>query len=102
MHLELGLLYLDQGESYLALESMRRATFLDPRDPFAQFMLGRAGLRAGERSLAERAFVYALRLLSDEPDESPIPETDLMVGDLRHAIETELSALSAMVVRGPA
>jgi chemotaxis protein methyltransferase CheR len=99
-HLRLGLLYLDQNEPHLAFEAMRRATFLDPGDAFAQFTLGRSCAQTGQSALANRAFANALRLIENQPDATPVPGTDFQVGDLRHAAETALSR--PVLIRGRA
>jgi chemotaxis protein methyltransferase CheR len=90
--LRLGLAQLDEGEPELALQSLRRATFMDSTDAFAQFMLGRAYVRAGERALAGSAFSHALRLLQHQHDGDSVAGTDLNVGELRHAGGLELAA----------
>ena len=47
-HLLLGLLRLDENAAPDAVNSLRRAAFLDPQDPFTHFSLGRAYRAVGD------------------------------------------------------
>jgi chemotaxis protein methyltransferase CheR len=94
--LEAGLLALEAGSSSSALQSLRRATFLDPDCAVAQFGLARAYLDMGDAPRAQAAFVYALRLLAPLESDGLVPGTDaLPVGTLREMVKTHLQALGA-------
>ena len=93
-HLLLGLLDLDVGAAERAVESLRRAAFLDANSVLASFSLGRAYVQLGDRARARGAFVHVRRLLGTLADEEQIPHGDgLSAGDLRHATTTQLAAL---------
>ena len=93
-HLLLGMLYLDEGNRALALGSLRRAAFLNPVDPLAQFSLGLAWDRSGDADRARMALRQARRFLADVSDDVQIGGgAKLEAGELRHAIETQLTAL---------
>jgi chemotaxis protein methyltransferase CheR len=93
-HLLLGLLRLDVGATEWAIESLRRATFLDAGNVLASFSLGRAYVQLRDRARARGALAHARRLLGALPDEQAIPHGEgLTVGELRHAIATQLAAV---------
>jgi Flp pilus assembly protein TadD len=93
-HLLLGMLQLDEGEIEPALESLRRATFLDASNALAHFSLGRAYLRVGSAQRARAALTHARRLLAPLPDAEPVPGGDgVAVGELRRAVDAHLDSL---------
>lgn len=93
-YLLLGMLYLDRGALQSALESLRRATFLDTDNALAHFSLAHAYRHLGHVDRARAAFIHARRLLSLLPGKDAVPDSDgLTVDDLRHAIDTQLSNL---------
>jgi chemotaxis protein methyltransferase CheR len=97
-HLLLGLLDLDTGDAARAVESLRRAAFLDANSVLASFSLGRAYIQLGDRSRARGAFVHARRLLGALADDDLVPHGDgLSAGDLRHATEIQIAALDRPV-----
>src|SRR5262249_2996016 len=94
-HLLLGMLHLDGGEIEPALESLRRATFLDASNALAHFSLGRAYLSLGTRQRARPALTHARRLLAPLPDTEPVPGGDgVAVGELRSAVDAHLNSLA--------
>ena len=95
-HLVLGLLQLDAGAAERALESLRRASFLDPDNPLAQFSLGRAYAQLGDPARARRTLANARRQLVPLADDQPIPDGEgLSAGELLHAIAAQLAALES-------
>ncbi|MCX6023652.1 MAG: hypothetical protein NTZ05_18350 [Chloroflexi bacterium] len=92
-HLLLGMLALEAGAANEALDSLRRAAFLDASAPLAHFSLGRAYLDLGEPVRAGGALVQARRLLAALPDDAALPDTNgLTAGELRQAAEALLGA----------
>jgi chemotaxis protein methyltransferase CheR len=90
-HLIVGLLDLDVGAVDTALESLRRATFLDSTNALAHFSLGRAYQRRREPERARAALSHARRLIATLADEVVVPGGgDLTAGDLRLAVEAAL------------
>lgn len=95
-HRALGMLQLERGQFEVAIESLRRAAFLDPLDPLAQFCLARAYLGTRDRRQARAAFLQAHRALAGKTDPEPLSaEEPSTVGELRAAIEAELNKLGA-------
>ena len=92
-HLELGMLLLDAGAAERALDSLRRAVFLDAGSALGHFGLGRAWQRLGDPGRARAAFAHARRLLASVPDDAPLA-AGLQVGDVRHAIDAQLGLAS--------
>ena len=93
-YLLLGLLQLDDGAPEQAIESLRRAAFLDPDSVLTQFSLGRAYARLGDWARATRTLVHVRRLLAAMADEQPVRYGDgTLAGELRHAVSTQLAAL---------
>lgn len=89
-----GLLALDAGAYQQAIESLRRATFLNSRDPLAQLGLGRAYQAAGDPARARTALRQARRLLGALPAEQAIPGEDgVSVGQLQQVVTTLLAAV---------
>jgi hypothetical protein len=90
-----GMLYLEKGVLDRALTSLRRAVFLDDRDPLAQFSLGRAWLLSGDPARARVALLHAGRQLASLSDEAPVPGcASMRAGELRRAVQTQLDAIS--------
>lgn len=93
--LEQGLEQLERGEAAAALELLRRAAYLDPRDAFTHFLLGRTWLALRGPARARAALLHAQTLLSDLPAESRLTSApELTVLDLRHALERLLISLN--------
>jgi predicted Zn-dependent protease len=93
-HRFMGLLALEANDGPMAIESLRRATFLDADDPLAQFGLGRAYLALGDGGRASAAFRQARRALAPlQPDDAVPGDVALSVDKLRRAIEAQLSSL---------
>ncbi len=92
-HLLLGLRQLDDGAIELAIESLRRATFLDEHNVLAHFGLGRAYTRAGHELRARAALTHARRLLASASEKQLAEAGMPPVNELRHAIEMQLASL---------
>ncbi len=93
-HLLLGMIYLDDGLLDHALESLRRATFLDRDGALAHFSLGRAYLRQGQVGRARAAFVHVRRLVAALPDAQAVQDSNgLVAGDLRRAVDAQIASL---------
>lgn len=96
-HRLLGLLALEAGDSVVAAESLRRATFLDPEDPLAQFGLGRAYRALGDSTRAGAAFRQARRVLAYLAPDGIVPGDDsLSVDKLRRAIAAQLTTIDGV------
>jgi chemotaxis protein methyltransferase CheR len=94
-HLVLGMLYLDDGAVDAALNSLRRASFLEPGNPLVYFSLGRAWTLAGQPDRAKPALLDARRHLAAMADNDPVAGGGGMwAGELRHAVEAQLTSLS--------
>jgi chemotaxis protein methyltransferase CheR len=63
-HLLAGFVSMEAGDAAAALEQLRQATFLDPRNPLGQFALAQAHLCLGDTPRAHVALVQARRLLA--------------------------------------
>jgi chemotaxis protein methyltransferase CheR len=99
-HLVLGMLHLDEGKVEQAVESLRRATFLDSHHPLAHFTLGRAYLLSGDHVRAGAALTHARRTLAVLADDQPIEAGGgLVAGELRVAIDTHLALVGRMGTR---
>jgi chemotaxis protein methyltransferase CheR len=98
VHLLLGMLCLEDGALEAALDALRRATFLAPNDPLAQFALGRALARSGEPVRARAAFLQARRALVAMPrsDGLSTPEP-VQISELRDAVDVELRSSEASI-----
>lgn len=93
-HCLLGLLALEGGDTATALESLRRATFLAPEDPLAQYGLGRTYRALGDVARARAALRHARRILAPLPGERLIAGEDLLtVEKLRSALAAQLVLL---------
>ncbi|MBT3271485.1 tetratricopeptide repeat protein [Candidatus Poribacteria bacterium] len=71
-HVQLGILYLRQGELHDAAASLTRATELDPESFSARYHLGLARLRLGDLDTAHGAFSRAVRLAVQQKAEHPL------------------------------
>ncbi|MBA3943899.1 MAG: protein-glutamate O-methyltransferase CheR [Herpetosiphonaceae bacterium] len=92
-HLLLGMLHLDEGAVELAIESLRRATFLDEYSILAHFGLGRAYALAGYEVRARATLTHARRLLVSFTEKQAAEDGMPAVNELRHAIEMQLASL---------
>lgn len=93
VHLQVGMVRLGEGASAAAIDSLRRAAFLDETSPLVQFSLGRAYRQIGDPSRSRSAFARARRLLAGLDDDQPLAGGDVATGELRHAVETQLADL---------
>lgn len=94
-HLLLGMMYLDEGAIEAAIESLRRATFLDGNNALAHFSLGHAYLQSGDATRARAAFTHARRVLAGTPDDEAIlGGGEMVVSELRYAVAVQLAGLS--------
>jgi chemotaxis protein methyltransferase CheR len=97
-HLMQGMLHLDDGDLHLAIESLRRAAYLDADNPLAYFSLGRAYTRLGSPDRAVAALLHARRLLAVSPADGTVPGYDeISVAELSHAVELMLADSKAPV-----
>jgi len=95
-HRLLGLLALEEGDYAVALESLRRATFLAADDPLAQFGLGRVYRALGDETRAAAAFRHARRILAPLAADATVPGDDtLSIAHLRRAVEAQLTGTTA-------
>jgi chemotaxis protein methyltransferase CheR len=95
-HRLVGLLALERGDTATALESLRRATFLAPEDPLAQYGLGRTYRALGDAVRASAALRHARRILAPLSGESLIVgEEALTVDKLRRALDAQLALLDS-------
>jgi chemotaxis protein methyltransferase CheR len=93
-HLQLGMLLLEQGKTSLAIESLRRAAFLDPQHALAHFGLGQAYYQDGDMARARVALRQARSLAAAIPAGEMLPGSDeLSVERFRHAIDMLFAAL---------
>jgi chemotaxis protein methyltransferase CheR len=88
-----GMVELAGGASADAVESLRRALYIDPNFSTAAFTLGRAYDELAEREAALRAYTQALRALdpTDERHAAILREVDL--GDIAAACRMRIEAL---------
>jgi chemotaxis protein methyltransferase CheR len=93
-YLATGLRLLDEGHLEEAIASLRRSAYLDPDNPLAHFMMGRAYQQLREQARAISATRQALRLLATMSDDDALPVGDVSVGELRLASQAQLLVLS--------
>src|SRR5579859_2911370 len=93
VHLQAGMLRLGEGAPAAAIDSLRRAAFLDETSALVQFSLGTAYRQLGDPARSRSAFARARRLLAGEADDRPLPGGDVAAGELRHAVEAQLADL---------
>lgn len=93
-HLLLGLIHLDEGANGPAIESLRRAAFLDSGHSFAHFSLASAYLQGGDATRALAAFSHVRRLLAAVPSDEVVPGGGMPAEELRYAVEIHLAALT--------
>jgi Tfp pilus assembly protein PilF len=90
------MIYLDDGDLDLAIENLRRATFLDKDNAMAHFSLGRAYQRQGFHTRAQGAFTHARRLLAAmHADQVLAHSGGLLAGELCQAVDVQIAALRA-------
>ncbi len=88
-----GIALLGRGETAAAIESLRRALYVDPSFALASFQLARAYDTLGDGTAARRAYLQALRSLTPGYDrhERLVVEVDL--ADVAAACGTRIAAL---------
>jgi chemotaxis protein methyltransferase CheR len=89
-----GMVELSTGNSSAAVESLRRALYVDPSFSIAAFSLGRTYDELAEGPEARRAYEQALRTLDpeDERHEALLAQVDL--GDIAAACRARIKALT--------
>lgn len=89
-----GLVELESGAAGHAVQSFRRALYVDPRFGLAAFKLGRAYDAAGDPGAARRAYEQALRTLDPEQEghDRILDQVDL--GDIADACRARLAGAS--------
>jgi chemotaxis protein methyltransferase CheR len=93
VHLHAGMMRLGEGAPAAAIDSLRRAAFLDETSALVQFSLGRAYRQIGDPSRSRSAFSLARRLLAGLADDQPLAGGEVATGELRHAVEAQLADL---------
>jgi chemotaxis protein methyltransferase CheR len=93
VHLHAGMARLGEGASAAAIDSFRRAAFLDDTSALVQFSLGRAYRQMGDPGRSRSAFSLARRLLAGLSDDQPLPGGEVATGELREAVEAQLADL---------
>lgn len=88
-----GLVQLESGEPCAAIDSLRRALYIDPTLGIAAFQLGRALEAAGDPGGARRAYEQALRRLEPEDDRHALLLAQVDLGDVAAACGTRLAVL---------
>jgi chemotaxis protein methyltransferase CheR len=92
-YLTAGLLQLDQGAAEAAIDSLRRAAFLDDHSALIQFALGSAYRQTGDRSRSRSALARARRLLAGVGDDVVVANSEAATGELRCAVDALLADL---------
>lgn len=93
VHLHAGMLQLGEGAAASAIDSLRRAAFLDETSALVQFSLGTAYRQIGDPSRSRSAFSRARRLLAGQADDQPLAGGEGVTGELRSAVEAQLADL---------
>jgi chemotaxis protein methyltransferase CheR len=95
VHLQAGMLRLGEGAPAAAIDSLRRASFLDQTSALVQFSLGRAYRQLGDPARSRAAFSRARRLLVGTDDDEPLAggEGKVATGELGHAVDLQLADL---------
>jgi chemotaxis protein methyltransferase CheR len=91
-----GLAALEGGEFGAAVESLRRALYLEPHFSLAAFKLGRAHEALANWSAARRSYEQAIRALHHEQDRYESLYGPLVPDDVVRAAETRLEALASV------
>jgi chemotaxis protein methyltransferase CheR len=92
-HLQAGMVRLGEGAPAAAIDSLRRAAFLDETSALVQFSLGTAYRQIGNPSRSRSAFSRARRLLAGQADDELLAGGEVATGELRHAVEAQLADL---------
>jgi len=77
-HYLLSIILEQQGDTEAAIQSLKRALFIDHNYLLAYFALGNLCRRSGDYRESERNFSNALRLLERRPPHEALPEADGM------------------------
>jgi chemotaxis protein methyltransferase CheR len=91
-----GLAALEGGEFAAAVESLRRALYLEPHFSLAAFKLGRAHEALSNWAAARRSYQRAIRAATHAQERYEQLYGPLVPGDVVHAAETRLEALASV------
>lgn len=92
IHLVLGLLLLEEGDTGPALEALRRVALLDRDNALAHVGLGRAYRQLGSWDRARAALGQARRILAPLPDQATVTGGDGMTAvELRRTVDALLA-----------
>jgi chemotaxis protein methyltransferase CheR len=90
-HFVKGLSELADGDAEVAVESLRRALYVEPSFALAAFQLARAHDRSGDEQAARRAYVQTLRALASDTDGSRLMIEPDDVGEIAAACRARLA-----------
>jgi len=93
VHLQAGMVQLGDGAPAEAIDSLRRAAFLDETSALVQFSLGTAYRQIGDPSRSRSAFSRARRLLAGLADDQPLAGGIGVTRELRNAVDAQLADL---------
>lgn len=95
-HYTRAVVLLEQGRQALALQSLRRAIYLDGHFVLAHFLAGGVASRQGDTSQAHRHFANAQRALGRYAADELLPESQgLRAGDLARTLQALLGVEKA-------
>lgn len=92
-HYVRGVSELANGDPEVAVESLRRAVYVEPSFALAAFQLARAHDLQGDDPAARRAYAQALRALARDSDRSLLLIEQGDVGEIAAACRTRLASL---------
>jgi chemotaxis protein methyltransferase CheR len=91
----------EQNSPEEAIESLRRAVYVDPRFTLGHFTLGNLALQHGKRKESEKHFENALLLLAGYGPEETVPESEgLSAGRLREMIALQSNQRDPVIRNG--
>ncbi|MBS1845597.1 MAG: hypothetical protein JST53_14365 [Actinobacteria bacterium] len=91
-HFVRGLSELANGDAKVAVESLRRALYIEPSFALAAFQLARAHDRTGDEQAARRAYLQALRALASGTDGARLMIAPEDVGEIAAACRARLAS----------
>jgi len=94
-HFVRGLVLLSGGETAAAVESLRRALYVDPGFGLASFQLGRAYDALADTNAARQAYEHALAALDPDSSRHDALLRQVDLGDVARACRARLAALRA-------